>query len=75
MLALFGRKPVYDKVDGVDDEPATRLETLFRKELDLMFLQGFLHIVPERSQVGIGCARGNYETVCQGRFLPEVEEF
>ena len=46
-MALLAGKQVDDEVDGVEDQPAARLEAVARVELDLVVLERFLKVVPE----------------------------
>ena len=74
VLALLAGKQVNDEVDGVEDQPATRLEAVARIELDLVVLERFFKVVPEGLEVRVGGARGDHETIGEGGRVAKVEK-
>ena len=61
VFPLFSGKEVDDEVDGVDDEPAAGVEAFLGEEFDIVLLEGFLDVIAESSEVGVGGAGGDEE--------------
>ena len=53
VFALFPGKEVNHEVDGIENEPATRLKAVTGVNLDLVILEGFFQCIPEGLEVRI----------------------
>ena len=75
VFALLPGKEVNHKVNGIEDEPPTRLITVAGVNLDLMIFEGFLEGVPQGFEVRVRGAGGDDETVGQGRGIAKIKKF